>query len=69
MSYSLPNNSEKCGRCSWWEGNRTIDGANNLVIESLEGHCSNSNATSGMARCNTQFIWECPAFEVWNRLR
>jgi hypothetical protein len=46
-----------------------VDGAKNLVIESREGRCENQNATPGMSKCNTEFIWECPVFEVWNRLR
>lgn len=69
MSHYVPNDSKKCGRCSWWGGTRHIDGANNLVIDSKEGYCSNPKATPGMARCNTEFIWGCSAFEVWNRLR
>lgn len=69
MSYRLPNDAPKCGRCAWWEGTRTIDGANNLLIDSNMGRCANPKATPGMSRCETQFIWGRPAFETWNRLR
>jgi hypothetical protein len=69
MSYSLPANAEKCGRCSWWGGVRELDGTKNLNILSREALCENRNATPGMANMNTEFICECPAFEVWNRLR
>jgi hypothetical protein len=69
MSYSLPDDSKKCGRCAWWEGSRHIEGTSQLWIDADMGFCSNPNATPGMSKCNTSFIWECPAFELWNRLR
>ena len=59
---------EKCGRCSWWEGERKIDGANNLWLENSNARCANPRAYGG-SHPATSMHTSCPEFELWNRLR
>jgi hypothetical protein len=57
-----------CGRCSWWEGSRQLDGANNLCLENKEGRCGNQRAYGGAYPVLSMYQ-SCPEFELWNRLR
>lgn len=69
MSYDMRIESgDKCGRCSWWEGSRMIDGANNLCLENRDGRCSNPQSWGG-GKPQTSMHQGCSNFELWNRLR
>lgn len=57
-----------CGTCSYWDGVRKLDGANNLYVETNgNGRCANPHSFAK----NTQIMKNssCQEFEVWCRLK
>lgn len=69
MSFDMAlSTGNKCGRCSWWEGAREIDAANNLRLENKDGRCGNPRAYGG-GHPMLSMHGSCSEFELWNRLR